>query len=79
MYLGGLAGLLGDHLSQGGIGPASQGCQRSGLDNLALQVQAQAAGFAGLAVTREFEVKPKEKTIIQELQAEVDEWLSDID
>jgi len=71
---GSALGLLG---ALGGLSQAGCGRMHSSLELGQLQ-RMQLAGFGSIPDKKEKE-KEKEKTVIQELQAETDEWLKDIE
>lgn len=75
--LGGAQGLLGSLGILGGL--AAQGQSMSGMQLDRLQMSADQAFFRDMEKSVESKVKSLEKTIIQELQDETDEWLKDIE
>jgi len=87
MFFEGLAGLaaaqgLRQQVGIGGLmglgGQAAQGSLNNG--RLAMQIARQdAVSQRSSLFQKEHKAVKKDKTIIQELQAETDEWLKDID
>lgn len=76
--MGGLGGLIGLSGGLGQLGQyAAQRRLQSGSDRMRFYNCLFDPGVLGAIPDKE-EITPKEKTVIQELQAETDEWLKDI-